>query len=358
MQEQDRQKQLAERYGPDFFHRLEMLKIPFRALRQNGVAGGPHASPADGSSLDFKHQRPYSPGDDERLVDWNLYGRTRRLYTRMHHAEVHPRIFLLLDTSASMGFPSWQEKFQTALDIVMGLAYVGLASGYHVCLTPFYGQNKPDRPDGPDVSDYHSPGFTWTGPRDLMGNAVMQLAGITPKGDTTFSVLSRYAHQWRHTGGIVILISDFLVDIPGVKKSNKQEFSNPDDNSICREVSSQAYIRLATSVQEVAVPMRSFSSGRFYTALVALSGYTEEKVPDAAFVTDVETGNRLPLLLNAETEKIYRNTRECHKSLLQQMARKLNASFTQIVGGAGIPLRDMIQPILNNLAELERRRPL
>lgn len=56
-----------------------------------------------GQSVEFHDFRPYQPGDELRYVDWKVYARTGRLYTRLFQAERTIYLHLVLDTSASMG---------------------------------------------------------------------------------------------------------------------------------------------------------------------------------------------------------------------------------------------------------------
>ncbi len=69
------------------------------------------------------------PGDDVRRVDWALYGRSKRLYTRLVQDEHLPRLVLALDTSASMATGGWPDKFRATIELCLQLALIGLNSG-------------------------------------------------------------------------------------------------------------------------------------------------------------------------------------------------------------------------------------
>jgi len=69
-----------------------------------GFISGLHRSPDFGFSQEFAEYRPYTPGDDLRYVDWNVYARTGRLYLKRFRGETNTRLTILLDRSASMGF--------------------------------------------------------------------------------------------------------------------------------------------------------------------------------------------------------------------------------------------------------------
>ena len=107
-------------------HRLDRLIIAFKG----GLAGfysGQRLTNKYGSSLEFADYRPYLPGDDIRRIDWLLYGRSDRLYTRLNRGEVDATINFLIDSSGSM---NWGEphKGWRALQLTLALSYISLQS--------------------------------------------------------------------------------------------------------------------------------------------------------------------------------------------------------------------------------------
>ncbi|MDE6112956.1 MAG: DUF58 domain-containing protein, partial [Bacteroidales bacterium] len=70
-----------------------------------GFLTGLHQSPFHGFSVEFAEHRPYNTGEDTRHVDWRLYARTDRLFTKKYSEETNMRCHLLLDSSSSMFFP-------------------------------------------------------------------------------------------------------------------------------------------------------------------------------------------------------------------------------------------------------------
>lgn len=71
-----------------------------------GFVAGLHRSPDFGFSQEFAEYRSYTPGDDLRHVDWNVFARTERMYLKRYRGETNTQLTVLLDTSASMGFGS------------------------------------------------------------------------------------------------------------------------------------------------------------------------------------------------------------------------------------------------------------
>ena len=48
------------------------------------MLSGLHRSPFHGYSAEFSQYRHYRPGDDLKYVDWKLFARTDRLYTKQY----------------------------------------------------------------------------------------------------------------------------------------------------------------------------------------------------------------------------------------------------------------------------------
>ena len=71
----------------------------------DGFITGLHKSPYHGFSVEFAEHKAYNPGQSLRHIDWKLYGRTDRLYTRTYEEETNLRCMLLVDASPSMYYP-------------------------------------------------------------------------------------------------------------------------------------------------------------------------------------------------------------------------------------------------------------
>jgi len=72
--------------------------------RKRGGTWGERRSTRRGAGLEFADYRDYTPGDDPRRVDWNLYARLDRPYVRLHEEEEDLAVMVLLDSSASMAW--------------------------------------------------------------------------------------------------------------------------------------------------------------------------------------------------------------------------------------------------------------
>ncbi len=70
-----------------------------------GFITGIHRSPFHGFSVEFAEHRPYNPGESTKNIDWKLYARTDRIYTKRFEEETNLRCRIVLDVSGSMYFP-------------------------------------------------------------------------------------------------------------------------------------------------------------------------------------------------------------------------------------------------------------
>ena len=69
-----------------------------------GFITGMHKSPFHGFSVEFAEHRLYNTGESTRHVDWKLYARTEKLFTKKYEEETNLRCRMVLDCSSSMLF--------------------------------------------------------------------------------------------------------------------------------------------------------------------------------------------------------------------------------------------------------------
>ena len=70
-----------------------------------GFIIGLHKSPFHGFSVEFAEHRLYNQGESTRNIDWKVFARTDRMYTKRFEEETNLRCQIVLDTSSSMYFP-------------------------------------------------------------------------------------------------------------------------------------------------------------------------------------------------------------------------------------------------------------
>jgi len=166
----------------------------------DGFVAGLHRSPDFGFSQEFAEYRAYSPGDDLRHVDWNLFARTERCYLKRYRGETSSQLTVLLDASNSMQYTSGSP---TKMDYARFLA----ASLFYLAI-----RNQRDAAGlivfDDDVREY-------VRPSTRQGQLTRLLAGLEraePHARTDFGKPLRHFQALLHRRGIVIVISDFYED--------------------------------------------------------------------------------------------------------------------------------------------------
>ena len=178
-----------------FLRQLSRLRFITKG-RRRGRLSGSHTSPRAGVSLEFADYRPYTPGDDFRYVDWNVYGRLDRVLVKRFVHESDLPIYLLVDFSASMGLGSPAKAFYAAR-LAAALAYLGLRGLDRVGVYPFR-----DALEASSVPPRH-------GMRQ-MGHILRTLGDLRPAGETSIDqAVSELLARTRESG-LVVVVSDFL----------------------------------------------------------------------------------------------------------------------------------------------------
>ncbi|MFI5171274.1 MAG: DUF58 domain-containing protein [Chitinophagales bacterium] len=75
-----------------------------------GFILGLHKSPFHGFSVEFAEHRIYNPGEATRHIDWKVFGRTDKLFTKKYEEETNLRCQIVIDASSSMYFPEAEKN--------------------------------------------------------------------------------------------------------------------------------------------------------------------------------------------------------------------------------------------------------
>jgi uncharacterized protein (DUF58 family) len=163
----------------------------------DGFVNGLHRSPDFGFSQEFAEYRAYSPGDDLRHVDWNVFARTERAYLKRYRGETNSILTVLLDASNSMKFSSHSVS-------KMDYARFAAASLFYLAI-----QNQRDAA-GLIVFDDEI--RTYIRPSTRQGQLHRLLSGLEqaePHARTDFAKPLHHFQQFLRRRGIVVFISDF-----------------------------------------------------------------------------------------------------------------------------------------------------
>ncbi|GAA3583103.1 DUF58 domain-containing protein [Snuella lapsa] len=103
------------------FKNLEMLAKQV----VEGFIAGMHKSPFHGFSAEFAEHKIYNKGESTRHIDWKLYAKTDKLYTKRYDDETNLRCHIIIDNSSSMHYP---EINSFSIDSLNKIAFSALAA--------------------------------------------------------------------------------------------------------------------------------------------------------------------------------------------------------------------------------------
>jgi uncharacterized protein (DUF58 family) len=188
-------------FEPEFLERLDRLILGVTRARTIR-AGRRNIGRVQGGGIELENFREYAEGDDLRFLDWNAFARLDDLTIRTFRAERQIEVTILIDASASMGIPERDEKLGLALLLGAGLAYIVMGENDPVRLAAFtYIGGRFQLEATPFYQRRESFGQF----RRFVTS--LKSAGATRLDEAISSLLNE-----RRNRGIVIVISDFLVD--------------------------------------------------------------------------------------------------------------------------------------------------
>jgi uncharacterized protein (DUF58 family) len=114
------------------------------ARRLESMLAGDFRSSRHGPGTELAQIRPYVPGDDVRLIEWNVTARTGEPHVRVQLAERVLVTWLVLDTSPSMQFGTGERrKADVAAGVALGIGHVATRRGNRLGLATF-GDSEPN----------------------------------------------------------------------------------------------------------------------------------------------------------------------------------------------------------------------
>ena len=91
-----------------------------------GFITGLHKSPFHGFSVEFAEHRLYNTGESTKRIDWKLYGKTDKLFTKKYDEETNLRCQIVIDCSSSMYFGKPNQLNKLEFAIVSAASFIEL----------------------------------------------------------------------------------------------------------------------------------------------------------------------------------------------------------------------------------------
>lgn len=96
-----------------------------------GFIAGMHKSPFHGFSAEFAEHKIYNKGESTRHIDWKLFAKTEKLYTKRYDDETNLRCHIIIDNSSSMHYPEMRSFSIENLNKI-GFSALAAASLMHI----------------------------------------------------------------------------------------------------------------------------------------------------------------------------------------------------------------------------------
>jgi uncharacterized protein (DUF58 family) len=182
-------------FDSDFLKKLEYLSLVSRRVFRGQLLAQRRTMQL-GGGIEFADHRDYTPGDDFRYLDWNVFARHGELLLKRFQEEEDLHVYILLDCSRSMAVGN-PPKFDYARQVAAALAYIALADLDRVAVVAFAGEVIADFP-------------LTRGKARILG-LLKFLEGLEPQGTATD--LERMARNLVHRGqrrGLAVVVSDLF----------------------------------------------------------------------------------------------------------------------------------------------------
>lgn len=220
----------AEKYlRPNVIAQVARLDLRAKFIVE-GFLSGLHASPFQGFSVEFSEHRKYSPGDDLKDLDWNVYAKTDRYYVKKFQAETNVTGHLVMDLSSSMDWCGIREMEKAK---VGGAQHLPAGSTiaeterltkfeYSVCLAAALGYlmiHQQDPVGLVTIADKIRDVLPPKSKRTQLGTMLALLANLRPAGQTD---LAHGLHQLAamiRTKSLIMIFSDLLTEPAPLLKS-------------------------------------------------------------------------------------------------------------------------------------------
>lgn len=262
-----------------FLDQLGRFSLIVRKRITSSYAGG-RRSIATGRGLTIQDYRPYIKGDDTRLIDWRIYGRTDEFFVRQFEEERTLTVHVILDRSTSMNFGKPYTKFEYGSMVGLGFAYLAMKDNDKFEFSTFSEDLNPFKPQR---------GMS------QLASTVEILNKLKVKGDSKFEDCMRKYKKLLFSRSLVIVVSDFLYDLEEIKRG------------LLRLGSNELKVIQVLDREEV-----------------------DLKIEGDVNLHDSETERTMRTYISRRLRERYQNRLNAHSAGIRNICNKLNAEFYQI----------------------------
>lgn len=181
----------------EILKKVKRIELKTRGL-VNELFGGEYHSAFKGRGMTFSEVREYQPGDDIRLIDWNVTARSNVPFIKIFEEERELTVYLVVDISASGDFGSNQKfKKELGAEIAAVLGFSAIKNNDKVGVLLFT-----------DIIEKYI--IPKKGKSHIL-RIIQELLNISPKGEkTSLKVAFDYLLKVSKRKSVVFFISDFI----------------------------------------------------------------------------------------------------------------------------------------------------
>ncbi|MCX2681074.1 DUF58 domain-containing protein [Galbibacter sp. EGI 63066] len=172
-----------------------------------GFISGMHKSPFHGFSSEFAEHKIYNQGESTRHIDWKLFAKTDKLYTKKYDEETNLRCHIIIDNSASMHYPSLKTQ---SVDRLNKIGFSVLASAALMKLLKKQ-RDAVGMSIYSDAYDFYAPEKGSERHRHLLLDTLEGVVNTTVKasGTKTYTYLHQIAEKI-HRRSLIFLFTDMF----------------------------------------------------------------------------------------------------------------------------------------------------
>jgi uncharacterized protein (DUF58 family) len=172
-----------------------------------GFIAGMHKSPFHGFSAEFAEHKIYNQGESTRHIDWKLFAKTDKLFTKRYDEETNLRCHIIVDNSSSMHYPEVNELSINSLNKI-GFSALAAASLMHILKKQ---RDAVGLSIYSNVYDYYAPEKGSERHHRMLLEQLSDMAVSKPKQKTTNTY--EYLHQIAeniHRRSMIFLFTDMF----------------------------------------------------------------------------------------------------------------------------------------------------
>ena len=172
-----------------------------------GFISGMHKSPFHGFSAEFAEHKIYNKGESTRHIDWKLFAKTDKLYTKRYNEETNLRCHLIVDNSSSMHYP---KQPQQDIDHLNKISFSALAAAAVMQLLKKQ-RDAVGLSVYSDALEYYAPEKGSERHHQMLLDCLTTTAIEAPEsqGTKTYEVLHQIAEKL-HRRSLIFLFTDML----------------------------------------------------------------------------------------------------------------------------------------------------